>query len=304
MGTIDAVSFCLAAARWLTYLGTLGVVGSIGARLVVTGGGFLAADARDAIVTSRLTRAGVVSALGLGLAVILTLAAQTYAWFGADQFNLERAKTIVNDSAWGQHWMRTAQSTTAVIAVLGLAMFWRMARGVAGVAAAIACVFALPLLGHGGTHGALIYWVHAAHLLGSGLWIGTLAMLTWATWPVWRDGASTATLRGLLASFSPLAFAGAAMTAGTGALLTYEHMRPLDTLWTTEFGRTLMLKVAVVVLVAAFGWMNFRRHRRSLESSEDRRRLRRGAIIEVALALGLVLTLTAWLTGLAIPGPH
>ncbi len=118
MGTIDAVSVCLAAARWLTYLGTLGVIGSIGARLVVTGGRFLAADARDAIVTSRLTRAGAVSAFGLGLAVILMLAAQTYAWFGADGLGLERATTIVADSTWGQSWLRTARTTGAIIAAL------------------------------------------------------------------------------------------------------------------------------------------------------------------------------------------
>ncbi len=41
-----------------------------------------------------------------------------------------------------------------------------------------------------------------------------------------------------------------------------------------------------------------------MESPADRRQLRRGAMIEVTLALGVVLTLTAWLTGLAIPGPH
>jgi putative copper export protein len=294
----------MAAARWLTYLGTLGVIGAIGARFVVMPGRFLIAEPKDAIVTARLARAATVSAFGLGVAVVLMLAAQTFAWFGADGLTLARAETIVNDSTWGHSWTRTAQTTWVVMATLLLAAFWRPARGIAGVAAAIACAFALPLLGHGGTHGTAIYWIHAAHLIGSGLWVGTLAVLLWATRPVWRDGAPAATLRGLLASFSPLALAGAAMTAGSGALLTYQHMRPLDTLWTTEFGRTLLAKVAGVVLVATLGWINFRRHRRSIESPADRRRLRRGARIELVLAVGVVLTLTAWLTGLAVPGPH
>jgi putative copper export protein len=91
------------------------------------------------------------------------------------------------------------------------------------------------------------------------------------------------------------------MAIGTGLLLSYQHIDPLDALTTTEYGQTALIKAGVVLLVAVLGLLNYRRHRGPLASPVDRRWLRRLATVEATIALVAILALTAWLTGLPVP---
>jgi putative copper export protein len=291
------------AARYFAYLSVLVIIGTAGARLVVTGWRFLFPDAREAIVAVRLTRAGLLGSIALVLSMCGVLAAQAYSWFGPDGFaSFEPADTIVFTTAWGLNWQRVL--TTSLGAIAGFAAAKRVAflRGSVALAAAIGLVLTVPLLGHGGSHGARVYWLHVLHLLGAGLWIGTLGVLTWATWPVWKDDApASTTLRALLRAFSPIALTGGALMAATGLLLSIEHTPALNVLWTTSYGQTLAIKVGVVAVVAVLGWINFRRHRGPMTGPLDRQWLRRLAVLEAGLALGVIVALTAWLTDLPVP---
>jgi putative copper export protein len=301
--TADITTIWLATARYLIYLSTLVVIGALGARVVVQGTRFLAPDPVGTIVATRVARTGFLAALGLTFSALFLLAGMAFAWFGPKVLNeLERTQAMVFGTAWGVSWQRVLTSGAIAAAAGLIAWRWRVIRGPVALGTAVMISLTVPLLGHGGTHGTRVWIFHAVHLLGSGLWLGTLAVLARATWPVWRDDAPVlSTLRGLLGAFSPLAFTGAAMAIGTGLLLSYQHIDPLDALTTTEYGQTALIKAGVVVLAALLGLLNYRRHRGPLTSPVDRRWIRRLATVEAAIALVAILALTAWLTGLPVP---
>ena len=303
MSAADITPIWLATARYLIYLSTLVVIGALGARVVVQGTRFLAPDRTGTIVATRVARTGFLGAVGLACSALFLLAGMAFAWFGPSALGeLDRTKAMVFGTAWGVSWQRVVTSAAIAAAAGAIAWRWRVIRGPVALGVAIMISLTVPLLGHGGTHGTRVWIFHAIHLLGSGLWLGTLAVLARATWPVWRDDAPVlSTLRGLLRAFSPLAFLGAALAIVSGLLLSYQHVDPLDALTTTEYGQTVMIKVAAVLLVAVLGFLNYRRHRGPLTSPADRRWLRRLAVLEAALALIVILALTAWLTGLPVP---
>jgi putative copper export protein len=301
--TADITTIWLATARSLIYLSTLVVIGALGARVVVQGTRFLAPDPAGTIVATRVARTGFLAALGLTFSALFLLAGMAFAWFGPKVLSeLERAQAMVFGTAWGVSWQRVVTSGAIAAAAGLIAWRWRVIRGPVALGIAVMISLTVPLLGHGGTHGTRVWIFHAVHLLGSGLWLGTLAVLARATWPVWRDDAPVlSTLRGLMRAFSPLAFTGAAMAIGTGLLLSYQHIDPLDALTTTEYGQTALIKAGVVVLAAVLGFLNYLRHRGPLTSPVDRRWLRRLATVEAGIALVVILALTAWLTGLPVP---
>jgi putative copper export protein len=303
VSAIELTPIWLATARYLIYLSTLVVIGALGARVVVQGTRCLAPDPAGTIVATRVAKTGFMAALALTFSALFLLAGMAFAWFGPDALSqLDRAQAMVFGTAWGVSWQRVVTSAAVAAAAGAIAWRWRVIRGPVALGAAIMISLTVPLLGHGGTHGTRVWIFHATHLLGSGLWLGTLAVLARATWPVWRaDAPVLSTLRGLLGAFSPLAVTGAALAIVSGLLLAYQHVDPLDALFTTDYGRTLMFKTGAVLLVAGLGFRNYRRHRGPLTSPSDRRWLRRLAVLEAILALVLILALTAWLTGLPVP---
>jgi copper transport protein len=77
------------------------------------------------------------------------------------------------------------------------------------------------------------------------------------------------------------------------------HLDALNQLWTTGYGRTLLLKIGTVALVAAVGAWNWRAVRPRL-SATGPGPLRRSAPLEL-LAAAIVLALTAVLVATPTP---
>jgi putative copper export protein len=96
----------------------------------------------------------------------------------------------------------------------------------------------------------------------------------------------------LVRAFSPVALgcAGLVVLSGVGTALL--HMAELSELWGSAYGRTLLLKVAIVGLVAAAGAYNWKRLTPALGEEAGVGRLRRSATGELAAA-AVVLLVTA-----------
>ena len=75
----------------------------------------------------------------------------------------------------------------------------------------------------------------------------------------------------------------------------------LGNLWTSNWGRTLLLKLALLAGVASFGAWNWRVMKPALGSADAARRLTRSALSELAIAT-LLLIVTAVLVATALPG--
>ncbi len=262
-------------ARWALLASALGVTGSFGATL-------LAYPANP-----RVMRIGRNAAWALVLSSLFVIAAQLYAWFGVEGYSdPANLWTMLSITLWGLHWTWLATAAVAAAVVLTVATrnprAWIFASGFSalGVAAMV------PLIGHGGTHDAVILFWHRVHVFGAGTWIGSLAVVALA------GRADPPALLASLRRFAPIAFTGAALIAISGAALAWIHMRPLSTFWTTDYGRVLTAKIAATLIVGALGFVNWRGPRL------------RVVIAEVTIAVFVVLALTAWLSGLEMPGGH
>jgi copper transport protein len=163
-----------------------------------------------------------------------------------------------------------------------------------------------PLTGHAMAHAQP--WqpavLQALHLAGAGLWLGTLAMVVVACVrpapgegpgpPSWERAAV------LVNAFSPLALAGAGLLVITGGATTWLYLETLDVLWTTEYGRALLVKLGLFAGVAALGAYNWRWLRPRLGDEDSTAPLTRSASLELTLALA-VLVATAVFVGLPMP---
>jgi copper transport protein len=260
-------------ARWLLSASALGIIGAFGATL-------LSYPANPRVIT-----VGRRASLALVLASFLMITQQLYLWFGTEGLtDPANVWTMLSITEWGLHWTWMA-SVAVVVAILlaiaaGRPALWIYVIGVSalGVAATV------PLVGHGGTHDALTTMLHRVHLFGAGLWIGSLGVALLA------NIGETPSLLSSLRRFAPIAMTGAALVAASGLVLAWEHLRPLSTLWTSDYGRVLAGKLIGVLIVGGLGFVNWRGPRL------------RVVIAEVTIAVVVVLSLTALLSETQMPG--
>jgi putative copper export protein len=86
-----------------------------------------------------------------------------------------------------------------------------------------------------------------------------------------------------------------------GAYLAVVRLPELSDLWRTQYGRVLLLKVAIVALALAWGGLHHFVVRRRLEAGRDPR-VRPSLLGELSVAL-VVLLVAAVLTNAAPPSP-
>lgn len=298
--------------RWAGYLALLGMLGSVGFEL-----GVLAPLRRrgvHALVTSRAAYGAWFLALAsAALSVVLLIVRlwmQSAQAFGAAQaLSAWRLTSLLENTVWGIAWVLQAVATVAFF--LGL-LVARAPHGRgpgwfgAAVGAGILC--AVPALsGHAaaveGLTGVAIL-SDAAHVLGAGVWLGTLGILIAAGLPaaLWaRDGDGTTAFAAMVNRFSPLALAGASLAAVTGVVNALFHITAVSQLWSTSYGQFLLLKLVLLSVVVGTGFYNWRRVRPILGDEAGALHLRRSARVELAAGVAAILV-TAILVALPTPG--
>jgi copper transport protein len=258
-------------ARWVLYVGALGLIGAFGATLL-----------RNHL-DPRVVRAARVLSIAFAAATAGIFAVQRYVWFGGEGITeWDNAWLIVSSTVWGKHWTWlaiVAVSALTAIPVAGRRPGWWIA---ATAALTIAIAATVPLIGHAGSHDTRTRILHGVHLTGGGLWMGSLALTIFAGL---KDRSQ---LLVTLRRFAPLALTGAAMVSVSGLVIAWEHVQPLSALWSTTYGRVLTAKIAVVIAVSGLGFLNWRQPAIAL------------AIVEAAIAFTVVLALTAWLSELPV----
>ena len=280
-----------AAPKALLYASLLPALGACAARWVLLPRlGVVLSEAAFARVERSLGRIGLVSAIVVLAATLLRAWTHTVAAFGfADARSWEAVRVIAFESRWGSGWTLQAAAAALLAASYLLATILpRIGWPLTAASGAAFCV-ALPLLGHAaGSAGRMA--IHTAHLVGAGLWLGTL-MAVWAVArlesrrSVDRDDAQ-AVAPVLLQQFSTLALSGATLLLLAGAAAAALYLDSLSSLWTTGYGRVLSLKIVLVAAIAACGFVNWRRFG---DPVRERSALPPTVPLEVALALAVVL---------------
>lgn len=239
-----------AATKAILYAALLPTVGASAAFL------FVAARLRPqapASVESSIRRVGLIAASGVVVALALRAWAQADAVFGlTGSFSPESLHTILT-SRWGLRWdWQLLAAVACTIAYAGAGGGRRVAWA-AAAATSVALCLSLTLTGHASGEPARMA-VHTAHLIGGGVWLGTLATLAAVSPSIDADARAA-----LFHAFSPLALAGAGLAAAAGATTAWMYLGAVDQIWQTPYGRTLAIKVILVACVAACGLANWRR---------------------------------------------
>lgn len=294
------------AIRWLAYVGLLGVIGTVVlARVVVP----RAAGQRSALAARIGRRAGrwLAAAAALLLAsAVLRLIAQVAVLDGGDPTATVDVPAMVMHTMWGWSWLL---ELAGVALALGAAVPARRTNGARWTLATLAAAVLALSFATGGhavavTHlRGLAVTSDALHVLAAGGWLGTLLILTGVAMPA--AFAEPAGERGraaadLVHAFSPVALCCAAVVAATGVVAAWMHLGTLAALWQSGYGRTLLVKLALVAAVAAVGAVNWRVLRPSLGTDGAAVRIRRSALLELA-AGALVLAATAVLVAASPP---
>ncbi len=197
-------------------------------------------------------------------------------------------------------WWRAIPLLVAGVAIVAVraqpTRRWRRALIIVGVSAA-AVMLVHVTAGHAGAGAGSWRWTKIAfqwaHFVAAGAWIGGLFALLIALRGV-PDDAKATTVR----SFSTGAGIMLGVIVITGLVRAVDEVGELGQLVTTTFGQLVLLKMGLLLLLAAFGAVN--RYRHVPAAGRTLRGLRRIGGTELIVA-SVVLGVTGWLTGQVPP---
>lgn len=302
-----------ALLRWVTLVALIAAVGAVAFRGVVISRVEREMDADISTeylprITRGAARLGLGAACTLLLVAVLQLAMQRWALDVAGAEPTGGAGGMVTGSMWGWAWMLKVAS--AVLAAAGFASIRTpgdKAWFVAG-AGSIAAVVGVALSGHAVVVTQLIVATviaHVVHTVAAAGWLGTLLVVAAVGLPhafrLERDDRWTV-VADIVHAFSPAALMFAGVTVAAGLFMSWTHLPDIQSLWMSEYGRLLLLKLGFVAATAAVGAYNWRRVRPSLGARAGARRLRRSAATELGIA-ALILAVTAVLVATPMPAP-
>jgi copper transport protein len=154
----------------------------------------------------------------------------------------------------------------------------------------------------------LLFPADVVHVAAVGLWFGGLGMLVFCL-PV-----ATATLEpehrtrllaGCLVRFSPLALGSVIALAAMGITMSLDYVDPLSSLFDTAFGRAVLIKAGLLVVLIGFGAVNRQRLLPALRETERRgeapgrpgalfRRTLRSEVALIVVVLGVAAALVSY----------
>lgn len=294
-----------AAARWLGFIGLFLVIGASSFRFLASG---LAAGAAERVraLLYRTRRVGLAGAVVLIAACLLRLYQQVLAFSdpGAP-LDWASVRLIVDQTSWGAGWRWQVGLAIAAGAAFVLASQMRAGWWLA-LLAGIGSAIAATLTGHAVEHpwgAAAGVGILSIHFLAGAIWLGTLAAMMLTLFG--RGGEPSGEGREALVAaavhrYSPIALTAGAITIAAGLLAGWTYVGSVQAVTGTDYGRMLLVKLALVSCVAAVGAWNWRRLRPSLGAAPGAARLKRSATAELLFGT-LLLVATAVLVALPAP---
>ena len=298
----------LSAARWLTDVGIVWLVGICAYRIVTARVSAPDTPGHGRLLEVGLCRQAPAAVTLLILATAARLYAQTYSSFGLDEpVSVELLRLVAEQTRWGGRWRLQAGTVVAAALAATFVVFQRGGRWhwfLLG-STALAMVGLAPATGHAFAYSGgvvLPMSLQIMHLLSAGIWLGTLLVLLSAgVRAVWSrstdDGVAVASL---VDRFSPVALIAATVLGGTGVVSAILYVDEVRQLWETTYGRALLAKTGLFGVTAALGAYNWRRVRPRIGAPGGVARLRRSGTAELLVAAA-VLAVTAWLVHLPLP---
>jgi putative copper export protein/methionine-rich copper-binding protein CopC len=298
--------------RWLTLAGVIAAIGAVAFRAIVLrrvekemdreiAGHYLPAATRGAGVL------GVIAVAMVAAVAVARLLTQSAAMNGTEQMlNGRLVGQMLTETVWGMAWL--VQFAMAALGIVGFLLIRRAKHAgwiVAGIGS-VGLALSLALSGHAvvvAQFAGVTVFAHVLHTVAASGWLGTLLAIVLVGLPLAfrldREDRWTV-VADIVHTFSPAALAFASIAALAGVFLAWTHLPTLSALWTSEYGRILLLKLGLIAATALTGAYNWLRVRPSLGDPTGARRLRRSATTELAIA-ALVIAVTAVLVATPTP---
>jgi copper transport protein len=275
--------------RWLYFLALALTIGALGFRLVVLRGLAVPPALEQRLLV--LAGVGIVGVLEVGIAAFL-LRCEDVLQLPFGKFLYGDLSPISGGTRYGKTFVAMTLGFALVAAFIYLA--WLLERTRLLVPAlALALVFAggLSLSGHDAVDpgsswkSELADWVH---LSAVSLWIGGLVALAVAVWP-----GAPALRREVFARFSRFATVLVALVLAAGTYLAIVRLPAFHDLWGASYGRVLLVKLALVALVLAWGGVHRFFVRPALASAGDGFLVRVGRSVVGESIAGIAVLLAA-----------
>ncbi len=304
----DAGGTAAIVARALDFTALVAAFGACVFRIGVVRGAAPGDAARNAVVARMAAMAGLGAAMLALVATSARIAIQAMA-FAMPGEPLAPTLQLVLRTDWGvTSLVQGVWAILAIVAFTGAATtrggtwrgvtWWAVATVASGFAA-----LSLTFSGHAAAHEerfVVATLADAAHVIAAGGWAGAVGVLAWVAWR-WRGDPDAAGVTAtLIDRFKPVALTSAAVLVASGVVSAWLNLGGIAPLFSSTYGRLLLAKVAIVIVVAELG----RRH--SLTAARDVRAGRTAAvarsIVAEAALMVVVLAVTALLAGSPLPG--
>ena len=288
--------------RWALFAGRVLLVGAWGFRWMVGRSGKRGPGASS---RPELAAAGDLALVGGGLlvgGVVLRLLMQVLDFVEPSEPLGEQLRFLIVQLFWGRIWM--LQAALALVALILLPWLLRREGGgnlVLGGLVVLPLAWTPALSGHAiGSERftSLAVAADGLHVLGSGLWLGTLCVMLVALLRIPEGGEREETLREWMEPFHRLAMVCVGVVVVTGAFAMWLHAGSPAVLFRSDWGFALLAKLGAVAVVLGMGWRSGWRLRPRLHEPGAPGKLTDSAMLELLVAQ-LVLLLTAALVALS-----
>jgi putative copper export protein len=281
------------ALEYASFLGTYAMLGAAGFWLAVARPS-LAGAPGDAPIARAARAAARIGLVGAVLSAALTA-------FATAQRAAEKGTSFGMAFAGGG----LPQTLRGVLLALLLVIFALLATGRARAAWPVAAAAVVALVLRNAVQGRWQALVNPLHVLGGGLWIGTLAVIAATVIPLALRGdlaprGAGPALSELVARFSRLSLGAAGLLAASGLVTAWRHLKYPAALWTTPYGLALIAKLGLVAGVAAIGAYNWKRVTPRLGDERGGAALAQSSRAELLVA-AVVLAFSALLVSLPAP---
>jgi copper transport protein len=250
--------------RWLWFLGLALAIGALGFRLICLRG----------LPVPRALERRIAVAAGLGAVVSLQAGIAAFSLRSEDALQLPFVRFLYGDlspmatTRFGRAFVVMTLGFAVVLALVYLA--WLLDRTgflVPAFALSLVLVAGLSLSGHDAVDAGSSWTTELAdwvHLAAASLWIGGLATMTGLVWfgaPELR--------RAVFMRFSGLATVLIGLVLAAGTYLSIVRLPQLHDLWSTGYGRVLIVKVSLVGLALLWGAFHHFAVRPALVRADD-----------------------------------
>ncbi len=278
---IDKVSGGAAADSTVGRLDTAARLLALVGLIVVIGGGFLAIQFADSSSNRML--------LWLAWVFLLIGSLGSFGMYGA-RVVAGSPSDAIKPSVWGKVVGSHTASVLLVRAILVVAFgvllltFARRATDVwrgAALTLAVALVLTYSTVGHANAQHPAPLWIgiDALHLAAASLWVGGLLMFAFGSSAWLTDPHAERIVR----RFSVTSMIGVPVIVATGVAQTLKLAGSLDDISNTSWGRTLLVKVAVVTILVAIGGVS-----QWLLRNDGPSGLKRTVLVEALIGIGVV----------------